>query len=191
MPMNDADDAGDDRTAGASEGGQPDDEAGRSEPGCGLGIYALLLLGLGTAGLVGLIIATAALLQGDGTSPMELVSGKAVPTWRLAPMIQAGVLKVDEIPLAWHDESSLADGTRACALLPEAVVRVDEGAGKRIPYTTITEARMDGLPDGSQVVLVSDGSADLACLFKPGEGAIRFLRQVQAEQLKAERARAE
>lgn len=165
------------------------EEAPRSEPGCGLGIYALLLIGLGTAGLVGLLVATAALLQGDGTSPMELVSGKAVPTWRLAPMMQAGVLAVDEIPLAWHDESGLADGTRACALLPELVVRVEEGVGKRVAYKDITEARMDSLPDGSQVVLVTDGSADLACLFKPGEGAVRFLRQIQAEQLEVERAK--
>ncbi len=160
-------------------------------PGCGLGIYALLLIALGTTGLVGLLVATASLLQGDGTSPMELVSGKAVPTWRLAPMMEAGVLPVGEIPLAWHDESALADGTRACALLGDAVIRVADKVGTKVLYTELKEVAMKNLPDGSQAILVQGATSELACLFREGEGGTRFLRQIEAEKLKVERARGE
>ncbi len=160
----------------------------QAAPGCGLGLYALLLAGLGVAGLVGLIVATLALLQGDGTSPSELVSGKAVPTWRLAPMVEAGVLPVDQIPLAWHDESAVADGKRACALLADAVIRVQDGVGTRVPYAEVQKAELQKLPDGAEVVLVDGSAAELTCLFREGEGATRFLRQIQAEQLKIERA---
>lgn len=156
-------------------------------PGCGLGIYAVLLVGLGVAGVVGVIVASLALLQGDGTSPGELMAGRSVQTWRLAPMVEAGVLPPGEVPEAWHDESLLGDGGRACALLQDAVVRVEDGQGLRVPFTDIQDVSLVEGPDGSEVVSVDGASTDLACLFRPGEGGGRFLRQIEAERLQRQR----
>lgn len=159
----------------------------QSLPGCGLGVYALLLVALGTAGLVGMVFAIATLLQGEGSSPKDLLSGKAVPTWRLAPLVEAGVLPVGEIPLAWHDESLTASGSRACALIHDAVIRVEDGKGTRVPFAEVEGVSSEDMPDGAQVIRVDGKNADILCLFGEGEGGVRFMRQIQAEQLKVQR----
>lgn len=154
-------------------------------PGCGLGVYAALLLGLGVVGVVGLVLSSMALLQGDGTSPTELMSGTAVETWRLAPMIKVGVLPPGQVPAAWHDESLVADGSRACALTGDAVLRIEDGKGSRLSFPEITEAASADTPDGATVVRVTGSDTSISCLFGAGDGGLRFLRQVQTEMAKA------
>lgn len=157
-------------------------------PGCGLAVYTLLLAALGIAGVVGVVSSTYALLQGDGSNPGELTSGNNVDTWRLAPLIKAGVLPPGEVPNAWHDESALGDGGRACALLKDAVIRVEDGKGSRIAFADVSDVRIEDLPDKTQVVIVT-GAADatLSCAFRPGEGGLRMVRQIQTEVAKIHR----
>lgn len=156
-----------------------------SLPGCGLGAYALLLLGLGMTGVLGMVMATLALLQGEGSGPSDLLAGVSVPAWRLAPLVKSGALKPGEVPTAFHDESVSLDGSRACALLPDAVVRVEDGKGTRLLYSQISDQHADTLPDGSYNVAFTSPDGTLACRFGQGEGGERFARQVNAEVLKS------
>ena len=151
-------------------------------PGCGLGAYALLLLAIGVVGVVGLVLSSMALLQGDGTSPTELMSGTDVETWRLAPLVKSGALQPGEIPSAWHDESVAGDGSRVCALAKDAVLRLEDGKGTRIPFTAITLAESTTTPDGATVIQVAAQNSVIRCLFGASDGGTRFLRQIQTEQ---------
>lgn len=150
-------------------------------PGCGLAVYTVLLAVLGIAGVVGVVMSTIGLMAGDGSNPRELTSGRNVDTWRLAPLIKAGVLPPGEVPAAWHDESALGDGGRACALIKDAVIRVEDGKGTRVAFADVTDARIEDLPDNSQVVIVTGKDDALSCAFAPGEGGLRLLRQIQTE----------
>lgn len=154
-------------------------------PGCGLGAYALLLLALGLTGVVGMVMATLSLLQGEGGGPSDLLAGTSVPTWRLAPLVRSGALQPGEIPTAFHDESVAMDGSRACALLPGAVVRVEDGKGQRVAYSAISDLHTDTLPDGSYNVALVSPEGTLACRFGKDEGGERFARQVNAEMFKS------
>lgn len=168
---------------------EADIEKRTSLPGCGLGAYALLLLALGLTGVVGMVMASLTLMQGEGSSPSDLLAGTSVPTWRLAPMVKAGALGPGEIPSAWHDESVVMDGSRACALVPDAVLRVEDGKGTRLPYAEITDLHSEDLPDGSFAVALSSANGTLACRFGKDEGGTRFARQIQAEMLEVQQAR--
>jgi hypothetical protein len=168
---------------------QADIEKRGSLPGCGLGAYALLLLALGLTGVAGIVLASITLLQGQGTSPSDLLAGTTVPTWRLAPLVRSGALKPGEIPTAWHDESITLDGSRACALLVDAVVRVEDGKGTRIAYAEITDLHSEDLPDGDYAVALTSSGASMGCRFGKDEGGQRFARQIQAEMLKVQQAR--
>ena len=151
-------------------------------PGCGLAAYAGLLMALGLVGIVGMGGATYALLFGGGAGPSELVAGSQVATWRLEPMWDAGVLRPGDVPGAWHDESAARDGTTSCALLTDAVVRVEAGVGSRVAYADLLEVSIAS-GDGADVVVVARGAAgELRCRFGPGEGGERFTRQLQSEQ---------
>ena len=169
---------------------QAEDQAGQGAAGCGLAVYTLLLATLGIAGVVGVVMSSFALLQGDGTSPGELTSGSNVDTWRLAPLIKAGVLPPGETPDAWHDETALGTGERACALVKGAVVRVEDGVGTRLAFEDIEDVRIEDLPDRSQVVIVRGKDGGFSCAFGQGEGGLRMLRQIQTEQLRQEQGQA-
>ena len=95
-------------------------------------------------------------------------------------MRDAGLIGVSEPPMAWHDESQTLDGTTACALLADAVVRVDAGKGSRLAYATLTTIDVQGTEaDGVQVLLAGPDGA-FTCSFRAQEGGERFGRQVKA-----------
>jgi hypothetical protein len=148
--------------------------------GAGMAIYALMLgvLWLVAVGVLG--VASYQLLQQSSGSWSELEAGNAVEVWRLAPMRDAGLIGVDSPPLAWHDESTTLDGTIACALLADAVVRIEGGVGSRLAYTTLSTIDVQGSEaDGVEVRLVGPEGA-FTCHFRPQEGGERFGRQVRA-----------
>lgn len=155
-------------------------------PGCGLAVYALLLLAMGTVGAVGLVLASMALLKGDGTRPTELMSGTSVETWRLAPLYKSGALPPGEVPSAWHDESAAGDGSRVCALTRDAALRLEDGKATRLTYTALSTAEASALPDGSTAVRLTTPEASFSCLFGKDDGGVRFLRQVQTEMVRSE-----
>ena len=163
---------------------EADIEKRASLPGCGLGAYALLLLALGLTGVVGMVMATLAPMQGEGAGPSDLLAGTSVPTWRLAPLVKAGALQPGEIPTAFHDESVAMDGSRACALLPDAVVRVEDGKGTRFAYTEISDLHSEDLPDGGYAVALTAPGGTLGCRFGKDEVSSVLNKDCRAHSVK-------
>ena len=164
-----------------------------SGPGCGLAAYAFLLLAICIVGLLGIGGATGFLLFQDGPTTSELAPGNQVLVHRLAPMRQSGVLGPTDVPMAYHDESLLRDGSRACALLTDQVVRVDESGGFTIRYADVTDVTHTGSENEGMSVRTTGArnetnvEAAFNCHFRPREGGIRFLRQLQTEVARAHR----
>lgn len=164
----------------------------RAGAGCGLGLYAMLLLSVCVLGLAGMGMATVNLfLAGFQENPREMSAGTDVPSYRLQPLRDAGVLGPDEVPLSFHDESADLRGMPACAMLPDRLIRVNEdGTGKALAWDRVVGVeRVEGGAGDEVIIVQADtGEADaLGCRFGPGEGGHRFLRQVQVEQLRVER----
>lgn len=163
----------------------------RSAPGCGLGIYVILLLVGFIAGVSGLVFSTVALLSAAGDQdPRALMSGHEVESWRLQPMRDAGLLGPDELPLSWHDETDDFSGRTACAMTDRAVLRLEDGVGRRLSFEEMAEVEILAGASGEVVVMAAQQGEGLGCRFLKGQGGNRFLRQVQVELLKLEQARA-
>lgn len=150
-------------------------------PGCGLATYALLLAVLGITGVVGLGLSTVAMIGDAPKLANDLVNGREVPTWRLKPLWDAGVLTPGQVPLAWHEESAKLDGSTACALLDDAVVSVDAGKGAKVLYQDITAIRAEGAESSGMTVFIEGAGGPIDCVFGADEGGGRFQRQAQAE----------
>jgi hypothetical protein len=110
----------------------------------------------------------------------DLMPGHQVPVWKLQPMRDAGVLGLTDVPAAYHDESTQQDGSQACALMPDRVVRVADELGTSLALARIEEVRVTEQDEDILVETVAGGTI-LPCRFGPGEGGDRFARQVQAE----------
>lgn len=163
----------------------------RSQPGCGLGLYAILLLVGFFAGIAGLLFSTIALLSAAGQQdPRDLTAGHEVEAWRLQPMRDAGLLSPDELPLSWHDETEDFSGRTACAMTERAVLRVEVGAGRSLAFEEMGEVEILAGASGEVVVIGALQGEGIGCRFRKGQGGNRFLRQVQVELLKLEQARA-
>ena len=166
------------------------DEKLHNPPGCGLGLYAGLLFVVFLLGLAGMAIATVGIVgQALSENPRELRAGVQIDPWRFQPLRDAGLLGPDELPAAFHDESRNLTGDPACAMTLDAVLRVQEGQGRRLPFDQM--ASIEATERGGQEVLLMSpkpGSAapTIGCVFGPGEGAMDMLRQVQVELLRRE-----
>lgn len=160
-------------------------------PGCGMAIYAGLLGLFLVAGITGIVLATAQLVQaGNEAGPTKLRPGSQLAVWQMEPMRSAGLVKVDEIPLAWHDESPFQDGTAACALMDDRLIQVKEEVGRTLPYARIDSLSYTGSPEAGDVVTaVGTGPqgdpTTIACGFGPHEGGTRLLKQLEVEQERA------
>ena len=160
-------------------------------PGCGLAAYAALLGAICLIGLIGLGSATGVMLTAPRVLNTALTSGTLVSVAQLKPMRDAGVLQVDEVPAAYHDETRSRDGTVACALTEDRIIRVANGKSWQLPYAAIENVVADG--DESQgMIVTASGQVEnepliLACSFGAREGGVRFYRQVQTEQLRHHR----
>lgn len=150
-------------------------------PGCGLGAYAIVLVSMGALSLVVMVGSTLSLLTANPTGPSELVPGAQVAVWRLQPMRDAGLLQLVEIPLAWHDESFTMNGTTACGLTKERLIRVAEGEGTAIPYTGFEAMQAEVTSYGGVVAKIRGEGAEISCTFGPSEGGDRFITQLEKE----------
>lgn len=150
-------------------------------PGCGAGVYALLLIGIGGLGLLGMVGATFGLLYSQPEEARNLVHGSEVQVWRLQPMRKLGLLELTEVPAAWHDESPGYDGTRACVIRSQSVGRIEDGRVSEIPWTEVSSTAVERTSDDTMSITVSGIDTALTCHFGPDEGAERFLRQVETE----------
>ena len=150
-------------------------------PGCGVGLYALLLIGIGGLGLVGIVGATIGLLNSEPEEARNLVHGSEVQVWRLQPLRDAGLLELNEVPAAWHDESPRYDGTRACVIRNQSVGRIEDGRASQIPWAEIVSTGVERSSTDTMSITVTGKNTALTCHFGPNEGAERFLRQVETE----------
>ena len=151
-------------------------------PGCGFALYSLLLLSGFLLGIAGMGLSSMALLQASEKSgPSMLVGGSQVAVWRLQPMRDAGLLELTEVPAAWHDETRTGSGQEACALVDDAVLRVQAPEGWQIPYASIADVTL--LEQDSLITVEVHGSQGevLRCFFRSGEGGDRFARMLRSE----------
>ena len=160
-------------------------------PGCGIGLYAILLLVIFLVGLTGMIGGTIGLLNSEPDEARSLVHGSEVQVWRLQPMREVGLLELTEVPAAWHDESPRFDGTTACVLTQEGVGRIEPDKHWFFAWTDIVN--IDAESEGKQRLRINLHTAtdSFGCGFGPNEGADRFLRQVEAERQRLEPASSE
>ena len=143
-------------------------------PGCGLASYSCILLIFFLIGFVGITFSTFALIQSAfQRTPFSLVPGNQVKVWRLQPMRDVGLLELTEMPLHYHDESP--DGTQACALTAEAVLRIEDGDGWKIPYTAIEKVKQTREDGDLFAKITTVDQQEFRCYFEPGEGVERFV----------------
>jgi len=149
--------------------------------GCGMGLYAIVLLIICVIGLVGMGGATVALFNSEPAEARNLVHGSEVQTWRLQPMRDVGLLELTEVPNAWHDESLRYDGTTACVLNKSGVGRVEEGVSTHLQWDEIVDTSVEKISDYKMTITVIGADRRVPCSFGPDEGADRFLRMVESE----------
>ena len=157
------------------------EESNQTGAGCGLAAYALVLLGVCLAGVLGIVFSTLNLLSQEPEEISQLVHGSEVQVWRLQPMRDAGVLDLTEVPLAWHDESPMRDGTTVCALRPGEVVRVAEGTATRMGFGQISSVNITPGEPGRFQVIISGSPQEITCHFGATEGGDRFAQQLLQE----------
>jgi hypothetical protein len=156
-------------------------EQKQTAAGCGLAAYALLLLGLCLVGVLGIVASTLNLLSQGPDEVSKLVHGSEVQVWRLQPMRDAGALELTEVPLAWHDESRMRDGSTVCALRSGELVRVEEGQAQQLRFDEIKEVQLQVASERELNVLVSGSQVQITCHFGPGEGGERLAQQLLQE----------
>jgi hypothetical protein len=123
-----------------------------------------------------------ALLQAyEGTSPNPLLPGSQVEVRRLQPFRDVGLLELTEMPGAFHDETLIGNGTKACAMTTTAVIRVADGLGSKMLYTEIGALAVHTSRFDIAVELTSRSDESLTCHFRPDEGSDRFARMVAGE----------
>lgn len=161
-------------------------------PGCGMAFYALLLVFFLLAGVTGMILSTGQLLQaGSEAGPTKLRPGAQVGVWQMAPLRDAGVVGVAEIPLAWHDDTVAQDGSRACALMEDRLVQSYDGVGATVAYKDIDDIAYTGSPEEGSTVTVSGADpsgqpVSIACGFLPHDGGTRMKTQLEVERERAQ-----
>ena len=168
---------------------QATDEKLKGLPGCGLAAYAGLLMVLcvvGMAGMAGGFIGV--LFQDNKKGDLPLQPGTQTAVWALAPLRDAKLLRIDEIPLAYHAERS--DASVACALLADRLVRVEDGRPYTLPYTSIREVTAEGRESTGVTVTahgtpLEGGEDTVTCIFQANEGGNKFDRQLRSEAKRA------
>lgn len=162
----------------------------RDSPGCGIAAYGLLLLcicGVGmTVGGLGTLGFIYGLVDGGARGPSELKAGVETPVYQLKPLRDTRLVGLTEVPLAFHDESEDLDGSTACALMSDRLIRVADGAGLVMSYAQIDTVEVIGDERSGLELRAAGRGPDQAalafsCHFRAGEGGVRMAAQLQAE----------
>ncbi len=138
-------------------------------PGCGLAAYVLLLLTIGSAGVIGLSISWYSLVAGgQQLSPLRSSYGGVVDPAVLRPLRDAGLIGGTEIPDVFHAERF--DGEAACAIAGQRLVRLSgEHGPQTLPLAEITDV------SGSEATVTAVGAGvTITCPFAAGEGGGSF-----------------
>ena len=143
-------------------------------PGCGLAAYVGVLAMFFVIGMSGLVLWTMTVFSaGDGARLDNLTYGGHVPASVVIPMFEAGLLKPGEVPDLFHTE--VFDGSTACAVVGQDIVRVSPTEKARFPIREIKEVKGDDL----DVIVV--GPQTFTCRFAEGTGGDRFAHILRGE----------
>lgn len=141
-------------------------------PGCGMAAFVGLLAAYFCFGFTTHSVSVYSVLQGaKALSARNLTYGGNVDPRTLAPLRDAGAVGQDQVPDAYHAEND--DGTRACAIVGRAIVRLEDGVVQRIALESVT-----GVEHTPESVVVRSATTSLTCWFAAGEGAERLARMV-------------
>ena len=122
------------------------------------------------------------MLNSTPNEARNLVHGSEVSVWRLQPMRDAGLLRLTEVPAAWHDRSPGFDGTDSCGLGEQGVLQLQSEKGTAIAFSDVQEIDISVDENGLLIVSVTGPEATIRCPFGSSEGGERFARQIQVEQ---------
>ncbi|MDP2306812.1 MAG: hypothetical protein Q8P18_12380 [Pseudomonadota bacterium] len=148
------------------------DASHRELPGCGLAVFAMLLLCIFTVGISGVLFSTYSILQsGNELTPRRLSYGGVVDPAMLVPLRDAGLIGPAEVPDAYHAEN--VPGTEACAISGGEVMRIGVDGNKSMPIASITAVT------GSDTEVVIHGDTSIVCHFGADEGGERFRRMLE------------
>lgn len=143
-------------------------------PGCGFGVYVLVLAVLCVAGIAGMFFSLWVLHAGGAElAPNRVSYGGVVDPAILRPMREAGVLAADEIPDIFHAEG--LGGTPACAVSGGKLLRVEGGRGTSLSLHAL------GAITATEHSFTATGPPAITCTFLPGEGGDRFARMLGAD----------
>jgi hypothetical protein len=150
--------------------------------------YSIMLVGFGLLGITGMVMTTMTMLQAGGeVGPSRLMPGTQVAVWQMESMRAAKVVGLTEVPLAWHDESFLLDGSTACALMDDRLIRVEDSVGTTLNYADIDTVDVDD-QDGRGHRVTSRGrdptgaEVEIVCHFRVSEGGPKMGRMLLSEQ---------
>ncbi len=142
-------------------------------PGCGLALFTMLLGVFFCMGVSGHgVTLWAVFSSADALRSSKLVYGGNVDPRTLAPMRDAGGIRQEEVPDAFHAET--LDGTRACAISAGQLIRVEGAEVQRMALAEVQRVEQE-----EDAVAVYGTSLSIVCAFGPDEGAERFARMVQ------------
>jgi len=154
--------------------------------GCGLASYASILAFIFLVGVAGIVGSTWSLLNSPQNTYAGLTEGSEVRVWQLAPLRQAGVIEMLEVPAAWHDESVRLDATSACAMMDDRIVKVENQQGHTLYYTEMESIQGVETDNGGYTVTAVGSDTSIVCRFRYDEGGPRLYRQLLTEQGKAQ-----
>ncbi len=156
-------------------------------PGCGLAVYAGVLLAIMTLGLTAMLLSGLTIVSSSNAArPTRLMYGGDVEPYLLNGLHTAGLLERGQVPDAFHAEDWT--GMAVCALTSTTVLRLGpEGAytlpivdssAKEVPGGvqidgpwTPTATGIDGRPQ-------SGAPGSITCAFEPNDGGDRFVTMV-------------
>lgn len=143
----------------------------RELPGCGLAVFAMLLICIFTVGISGVLFSTYSILQsGNELTPRRLSYGGVVDPAMLAPLREAGLIGPKEVPDAYHAEN--VAGTEACAISGGEVMRLGGDGATSMPIASITSVT------GTDAQVLIHGDTSIVCHFGADEGGDRFRRML-------------
>jgi len=158
----------------------PEEHPSENLPGLGLASYGCLLGIFFFVGLFGLLSSSLSLFQSQFTrEPFSFSPGDQVKVWRLQPMRDAKLLSLTEVPDWYHDESS--NGTQACAMSSNSLLRLENGVGWKIPYSDIASVSSERGERLKVAIITMKNDEQIFCFFEPGEGVERFTRVLDKE----------
>ena len=111
-------------------------------------------------------------------APARTLGEGEVPADRLQPLRAKGI----DAPKLWHDESAAHDGSVACAVTDQEIVRLDGDALTRIAFDKIGSVDFKGTDaQGGWLTVTATDGAVVRCHFAANDGSTKFVEVLNYE----------